>query len=459
MIAHVETEHVLLCSQALALVELDVGYGEAIVEHRRFVGGAAHVEKAHRAGVALATPAQPGIDDCLEHVQQTLAGMIERVERAAVDQRLDRALVEHPRIDPIAEIVEVGERTAALTLFDQLRRNTLADVAHRRQSEADRVSFAREVAERRVHIGYEHGNLELAALAEIDRGLVEIRLHAREQRREIRDRMVRLEPRGLVRDEAVPDTVRLVERVVGEGLDLLEVVVRKLLGVPVGHTAGDELGALLDDERADLLAGGLAEVVGLLERIARELLRHAHQLFLVDHQAEGRAEDLLQIGVVEHHGLALVLAFCVLGVPVLRHWTGAIERDHGRDVFEGCRREGAEQRTTRSAFELEHPDRVGPTQELERLRVVERDRVDVGTGSGGALDEVERDLDDVEVAQAEEVHLQQAEVFDTVHLVLRHHRCLFERRSRLGLALDRQVFGERLARDDDGGGVDAVLAA
>src|SRR5207244_839229 len=111
--------------------------------------------KAHRAGVSLATPAQPGIDDCLEHVQQTLAGMIERVERAAVDQRLDRALVEHPRIDPIAEIVEVGERTAALTLFDQLRRNTLADVAHRRQSEADRVSFAREVAERRVHIGYE----------------------------------------------------------------------------------------------------------------------------------------------------------------------------------------------------------------------------------------------------------------------------------------------------------------
>src|SRR5439155_12036460 len=200
--------------------------------------------------------------------------MIERVERAAVDQRLDRALVEHPRIDPIAEIVEVGERTAAFTLFDQLRRNTLADVAHRRQSEANRVSFAREVAERRVHIGYENGDLELAALAEIDRGLVEIRLHAREQRREIRDRMVRLEPRGLVRDEAVPDTVRLVERVVGEGLDLLEVVVRKLLGVPVGHTAGDELGALLDDERADLLAGGLAEVVGLLERIARELLRH-----------------------------------------------------------------------------------------------------------------------------------------------------------------------------------------
>ena len=66
---------------------------------------------------------------------------------------------------------------------------------------------------------------------------------------------------------------------------------------------------------------------------------------------------------------------------------------------------------------------------------------------------------DVEVAQAEEVHLQEPEVLDAVHLVLRDDRRVFERRARLGLALDRQVLGERLARDDDRGGVDAVLAA
>ena len=57
----------------------------------------------------------------------------------------------------------------------------------------------------------------------------------------------------------------------------------------------------------------------------------------------------------------------------------------------------------------------------------------------------QRDLDDVEVAQAEEVHLEQPEVFDPVHLVLRDDRRVGEVPAGLGLALDRQVLGERLA--------------
>ena len=45
------------------------------------------------------------------------------------------------------------------------------------------------------------------------------------------------------------------------------------------------------------------------------------------------------------------------------------------------------------------------------------------------LDEVERDLEHVEVAQPEEVHLEQAEVLDPVHLVLRDDRRVLDRRS------------------------------
>ena len=77
---------------------------------------------------------------------------------------------------------------------------------------------------------------------------------------------------------------------------------------------------------------------------------------------------------------------------------------------------------------------------------------------GGPLHEIERDLEHVEVAQAEEVHLEQPEVFDAVHLVLRDDRGVLDLAA-VGLALDGQVLGERLARDDDGRGVDAVLAA
>ena len=63
----------------------------------------------------------------------------------------------------------------------------------------------------------------------------------------------------------------------------------------------------------------------------------------------------------------------------------------------------------------------------------------------------ERRLDDVEVAQAEEVHLEQAELGDVVHVELRDE---------LGLALllQRQVLGERLVADDHAGRVDGVVA-
>ena len=270
--------------------------------------------------------------------------------------------------------------------------------------------------------------------------------------------MVRLQPRGLVRDEAVADAVRLVERVVGERLDRVEVALRELGGVTVADAALDELAPLLRDELADLLAGRLAQVVGFFERVAGELLRRAHQLLLVDHQPVGGAEDLLEIGMVERHRLAAVLAVGVLVVPVLRHRARPVQRDHGGDVFEGLRIQRAQERPHRPAFELEDAHRVGLLQQGEGLGIVEREVVDVGPLAGRPLDEVERDLHHVEVAQTEEVHLQQPEVFDPVHLVLRDHRRVFDGRAGLRLALDRDVLGERLAGDHDRGRVDAVLA-
>ena len=66
--------------------------------------------------------------------------------------------------------------------------------------------------------------------------------------------------------------------------------------------------------------------------------------------------------------------------------------------------------------------------------------------------------DDVEVAQAEEVHLQQAELLDAVHLVLRDDRRQRRVLAALRLALHRQVLGQRLLGDHDRGGVDAVGA-
>src|SRR5581483_10398702 len=93
------------------------------------------------------------LDDALEHLEQALARMGERVERARLDERLDGPLVQRVRVDAVAEVEEDGR-------------------------------------------------------------LVLVRLDRREQRGEVLARVVRLEVRGLVRDEPVADRVRLVERVV-----------------------------------------------------------------------------------------------------------------------------------------------------------------------------------------------------------------------------------------------------
>ena len=77
--------------------------------------------------------------------------------------------------------------------------------------------------------------------------------------------------------------------------------------------------------------------------------------------------------------------------------------------------------------------------------VVERDRADVDPA-----DELDRLVDHVEVAQAEEVHLEQAERLDVAHRELRHHLLVG------ALLLQRDDLDQRLRPDHDARRVDRV---
>ena len=143
MLAHVQPEHLLLERQPLRLGELGVGDRDAIAIADRDRGSrsAAVVERREEVELAdrLVLPTvDHGVDDRLEHLAQALAWVAERVEAARLHERLDRALVQHRRVDAIAEVVEVGERSAFLARGDDLRDHSLTDVAHRRHPEVDR---------------------------------------------------------------------------------------------------------------------------------------------------------------------------------------------------------------------------------------------------------------------------------------------------------------------------------
>ena len=86
-------------------------------------------------------------------------------------------------------------------------------------------------------------------------------------------------------------------------------------------------------------------------------------------------------------------------------------------------------------------------EQLEGLRVVERDVVEVDLDAAVGLDQVDRVLEDREVRQAQEVELEQAQRLDGVHLVLGHQRV------GVGRLLERHELRQRLAGDDHAGGV------
>ncbi len=95
---------------------------------------------------------------------------------------------------------------------------------------------------------------------------------------------------------------------------------------------------------------------------------------------------------------------------------------------------------------------VARRDELVGFGVVERKVVDVDLESAVLLEQSKAGGDDVEVLQAEEVDLQQADVADGFHVVLRHHR-LSSR-----AVLERREVHQRLRRDDHAGSVSAHVA-
>src|SRR3954452_19366137 len=86
------------------------------------------------AGVVLA--AAPG-ERLVEDVDHALAGGAGRVERAAFDQRLERALVDDLRVDPLGEVPDRLERPALRAGGDDRTARALADVLDRVHAEAD----------------------------------------------------------------------------------------------------------------------------------------------------------------------------------------------------------------------------------------------------------------------------------------------------------------------------------
>ena len=268
--------------------------------------------------------------------------------------------------------------------------------------------------------------------------------------------VVGLEVGGPVGDDAVGRGVRLVEGVVGEREQDLPQRVDRDLGEAALEHAGLEAGVLLVELLLLLLAHRAAQVVGGTQGEAGQHLGDRHHLLLVDDQAVGlpqhRLERLGERRVDRLDRLAAVLAAGVLVVRVGTHRAGAVERADGRDVGELVGLQRAQQRAHARAVELEDAERVAATHQLVGRPVVEGQLLEHDRLAPVDLDVAQRVLEDAEVGQAEEVHLDQPERL--AHRVVE----LGDDRAVLRARHDRDDVDQRLAGHDHAGGVDAPVA-
>ena len=147
-----------------------------------------------------------------------------------------------------------------------------------------------------------------------------------------------------------------------------------------------------------------------------------------------------------------VLAQRVVVVRVRAHRPRPVEREHRGDVLEVVRAHQLQQRAHRPAVELEHPERVAAGQQLVRVRVVQLQVLQVQVEAPVPLDVLQGVGDDRQVAQAQEVHLDQPQALAGRVVELGDHLAVLE------AAHDRDDVDDRVGAHDHAGGVDAPLA-
>ena len=141
------------------------------------------------------------------------------------------------------------------------------------------------------------------------------------------------------------------------------------------------------------------------------------------------------------------------------HGPRPVERDRRRNVLEGVRLHLLQHSPHPGTFELEHAVGVGAADQLVSLLVGGRDVVQRQRDALVLGDQPQAGRHDVEVLQAKEVHLQEADLLHRVHVVLRDHLPLLTLADgRARPVLQRGELHQRLRRDDHPGGVHAHVA-
>ena len=253
-----------------------------------------------------------------------------------------------------------------------------------------------------------------------------------------------------VADDGIAHGVSFIEGVAGEVQNLVIDAVGNLLRHTVGNRTGnvtlriavDKGNTLGINDGVLLLAHGAADHIRLAQGETRQLTEDLNDLLLIDNAAIGDLENGAEQLVLVGDFFWVLGALDEAGDGV--HGAGAIEGNDSGDVFNAAGPDAGADGGHAGTFQLE--DAHGPAlgQHFEGGRIVLRHilhtegRIFLAYEAGGILQ-------NGEVAQAEKVHLQQAQLLQRGHLVLADGDPV--------VGGEGDIFADRLFRDDDAGSV------
>ena len=247
----------------------------------------------------------------------------------------------------------------------------------------------------------------------------------------------------------------LIECVIGEGEDLIVDFFGRGGIDAVGHAALNVAGGVAVEERLPLLghvlglllAHGTAEHIRLSQRVPGKLLEDLDDLLLIDDTAIGDGQDRLQLRDDVADLAGVMLAGDELGDRI--HGAGTVQGDDGGDVLNALGLQTYADAGHAGGFHLEHTVGFAVGEHFVGLRVPLRDVIQGEVRLPG-LHHFHGIVQHRQVPQAQEVHFQQAQLFQCGHDILADH----------GFVIFRQgyIFVHRLPGDDHAGGVGGGVA-
>ena len=185
----VQTCRLLFQREQLFLAQLgQARHGDLLVMHL----GHAHAEQVELALDVFAALGRHRVHHPLVHGQKLAAVEAHRVERARLDEALERAAAELLVIQPLAEVHERLVRPVLLALAGQAAHEGAADVLDGGQAKADVLARDRKAVLRAVDVGRQHADAHLLGLGDVLGHLARHVEHRGQKRRHILARIMAL---------------------------------------------------------------------------------------------------------------------------------------------------------------------------------------------------------------------------------------------------------------------------